>query len=61
MKIGFYFTDRVEMENEVNNEDQHIDHHRLIDYYPVKLEQFLRLIYGKESLVIVKKFYFIYK
>ncbi len=49
------------MENEVNNEDQHIDHHRLIDYYPVKLEQFLRLIYGKESLVIVKKFYFIYK
>jgi hypothetical protein len=40
-----YFTYKFEMKNEVNNEDQHINHHKLIDYYQVILELFLMLIY----------------
>lgn len=42
------FTCKVEMEVEVNNEDLHIDHRKVIDYYQVKSEQFLMLIIDHE-------------
>jgi len=36
------------MKTEVDNEDQHIDHHKLIDYYQVISELFLMLIYEEQ-------------
>jgi len=41
----FFVTYIIEMKTEVNNEDQHINHRKLIDYYQVILELFLMLIY----------------
>jgi hypothetical protein len=36
------------MKTEVDNEDQHIDHRKLIDYYQVISELFLMLIYEEQ-------------
>jgi hypothetical protein len=40
------------MKIEVNNEDQHINHHMLIDYYQVIFELFLMLIYLNKKKII---------
>jgi hypothetical protein len=53
------------MKTEVDNEDQHIDHRKLIDYYQVISELFLMLIYEEQigknrSVFFLRRFSFIY-